>query len=469
MLRTEVVKLADIRPDENNPRKEFDGLEELVEQFKHTPDRPNEPFTPLIVVKDGNIYRIVDGERRYRALILGKKVDEVLCNVADTFEEAHSVAMMLATDNKAPLTDEERSQGVQTMLCLGVDYESVDALGKLKAGTASKIKTALSSRRNHNVSPIQANMDDLIKIAEIDNPHRMSELVEIAEKNPDRGRESEFRKKLEDYSAEATGIRVYQMFRKLFESLDIPVFENEPDLTVWRKYDTMRSKDEQSALECINEIFDDLDKEGIAHDELRAYIFKGGQLDQADQWGWKPSSRADLYVPDVDSDKDANSVETPEDLEYKAACEEFDHAFTEAYERGFRWTLQNSDTVLNGTFGEHAIKEASKLIDKTLKRAYESELPLDIKPQSWMIAAFYPKSIGDWDSSLLRELYISGSIDQEWKISRLNTAIRQYRSITSMLTADGYELNEFEVALDDAIETYLSGVKEADGDKAETA
>ena len=61
MLRTEVVKLADIRPDENNPRKEFDGLEELVEQFKHTPDRPNEPFTPLIVVKDGNIYRIVDG------------------------------------------------------------------------------------------------------------------------------------------------------------------------------------------------------------------------------------------------------------------------------------------------------------------------------------------------------------------------------------------------------------------------
>lgn len=469
MLRSEVIKLTDIRPDENNPRKEFVGLEELAESFQYTPDRPHEPFTPLIVVKDGNIYRIVDGERRYRALLLAKKVDAVLCNVADTFEEAHSVAMMLATDNKAPLTDEERSQGVQTMLCLGVDYESVDALGKLKAGTASKIKAALSSRRNHGVVPIQADMDDLIKIAEIDNPHRMSELIEIAENDPAREYDSEFRKKLREYSAEATGIRVYQMLRKLFEDIGIPLFDSEPDPDEWSHYTTIWEKSEESALEEMNAVFGDLDEDGIAHDDLRAYVFKGGQLDQADQWGWKPSSRADLYVPNVDSDKDASSVETPEDLEHKAACEEFNHAFNEAYERGFRWALQNSDTVLNGAFGQHAIKEASKLIDKTLKQAYESELALDIEPQSWMLAAFYPKSISDWDSNLLRELYISGSIDEEWNISRLKIAIRQYRSITSMLTADGYELNEFEAALDDAIETYLSGVKETDGDKAETA
>ncbi len=469
MLRTEVVKLADIRPDENNPRKEFDGLEELVEQFKHTPDRPNEPFTPLIVVKDGNIYRIVDGERRYRALLLGKKVDAVLCNVADTFEEAHSVAMMLATDNKAPLTDEERSRGVQTMICLGVDYESVDTLGKLEAGTASKIKAALSSRRNHEVVPIQANMDDLIEIAEIDNPHRMSELIEIAENDPDREHNSEFKKKLRDYSAEAAGIRVYKMLRKLFEDIDIPLFDNEPDPGEWSHYRTIWAQNEERALEDMNKVFEGLDEEGIAHDDLRVYVFKGGQLDQGDQWGYKPSSKAELYIPNISSDETDGNDQTSEDSEYRAACEEFDHAFAEAYERGFRWACQNSDIVLNGALGKRAVKKVTKLLDKSLKQVFESELELEIQPQSWMLAAFYPKCMDGWYLDQLRDLYISGSVSEEWKITYLEDAISDYRTITSMLIADGYELNEFETALDDAIETYLNGVKEDSESESEAA
>ncbi len=59
------VPLADIRPSGQNPRHDFGDIDALAETIRAT---GGEPLNPPVLVADGNVYRIVDGERRYRAL-----------------------------------------------------------------------------------------------------------------------------------------------------------------------------------------------------------------------------------------------------------------------------------------------------------------------------------------------------------------------------------------------------------------
>ncbi len=143
-MKLEVIKMADVYADANNPRRKFDGIPELAASFEYNAERPGEPFTPPIVVRDGGIYRIVDGERRVRALKL-RKAAQFHANVCDTLDEANALVAMLATDDKQPLTAEEKSRGVQQMLLLGVDPVAVDKSARLAAGTGRKVKKALDA------------------------------------------------------------------------------------------------------------------------------------------------------------------------------------------------------------------------------------------------------------------------------------------------------------------------------------
>lgn len=59
------VRLGDIRPSGQNPREDFGDIGALARSIEAT---GGEPLNPPVVVADGNVYRIVDGERRYRAL-----------------------------------------------------------------------------------------------------------------------------------------------------------------------------------------------------------------------------------------------------------------------------------------------------------------------------------------------------------------------------------------------------------------
>lgn len=58
------LKITDINPNQDQPRKRFDedGLKELADSIKE-----NGLIQPIIVVKKGSGYRIVAGERRWRA------------------------------------------------------------------------------------------------------------------------------------------------------------------------------------------------------------------------------------------------------------------------------------------------------------------------------------------------------------------------------------------------------------------
>ena len=135
------VRLGDIRPSSQNPREDFGDIGALARSIEAT---GGEPLNPPVVVADGNVFRIVDGERRYRALssIYGED-REVSALVADTMDEANELVAMLATDDKRQLTEAERARGVQQMLVLGVDEQRIE---RARRATAGQIRAARKLR-----------------------------------------------------------------------------------------------------------------------------------------------------------------------------------------------------------------------------------------------------------------------------------------------------------------------------------
>ena len=128
------VPLRDIRPSGQNPRRDFGDIGALAETIRAT---GGEPVNPPVLVRDGNVFRIVDGERRYRSLvkIYGKGSDRgVAALVYDALDDANEAVAMMATDDKRQLAEEERARGVQQMLLLGVDTERVAAASRATRG-----------------------------------------------------------------------------------------------------------------------------------------------------------------------------------------------------------------------------------------------------------------------------------------------------------------------------------------------
>ena len=142
------VRLGDIRPSEQNPREDFGDIGALARSIEAT---GGEPLNPPVVVADGNVYRIVDGERRYRALssIYGED-REVSALVADTMDEANELVAMLATDDKRQLTEAERARGVQQMLVLGIDEQRIERASRATAGqirAARRLRGSIEGRQ----------------------------------------------------------------------------------------------------------------------------------------------------------------------------------------------------------------------------------------------------------------------------------------------------------------------------------
>lgn len=142
-MELQVIPLASMWPDPNNPRKDFGDLDALADTFEMNVVRPMEPVNPPTVVPDGvsargHMFRIVDGERRWRAMTKRGAVESCAAIVC-SMDEAYAMAAMVATDDKAQLTDAELSRGVQQMLAVGVAPEEVDKAARLRRGTARRV------------------------------------------------------------------------------------------------------------------------------------------------------------------------------------------------------------------------------------------------------------------------------------------------------------------------------------------
>lgn len=139
------IPLDRIEPDPNNPRKDFGDLKRTAAGFSVNPVNPHEPFQPIVVVPWEGGWRIVDGERRWRAMCAAGQIADCQAIVCGDLEEADIVVAMLATDDKRELTAAERDRGVQTMLELGVQPARVDKAAGLKRGTASKVARGIAA------------------------------------------------------------------------------------------------------------------------------------------------------------------------------------------------------------------------------------------------------------------------------------------------------------------------------------
>lgn len=184
-MELEVIPLANMWPDPNNPRKDFGDLDALADTFEMNVVRPFEPVNPPTVVPDGvsahgQTYRIVDSERRWRAMVKRAAVESCAAIVC-SMDEANAMAAMVATDDKARLTDAELSRGVQQMLVVGVAPEEVDKAARLKRGTARRVAKVARAGTE------QLSIDHLLAAEAFDDPDDREQVLAAPEDDSSRG------------------------------------------------------------------------------------------------------------------------------------------------------------------------------------------------------------------------------------------------------------------------------------------
>ena len=272
------VRLGDIRPSEQNPREDFGDIGALARSIEAT---GGEPLNPPVVVADGNVFRIVDGERRYRALssIYGED-REVSALVADTMDEANELVAMLATDDKRQLTEAERARGVQQMLVLGVDEQRIERASRATAGqirAARKLRGSIEGR--------QVTLDQLEAASAFDDEKDVEAVLAAGEGWAGKAdsilrRNEREEAKAEDYDA--------------FGDAGIPVVKEQPEGFVYKDW-----------ANC-----------GLAAEKLEKKEFAAGTVAV-----WK-GSYWDLYGPQDGSDAEPEKTEEEILAEQEAAREE---------------------------------------------------------------------------------------------------------------------------------------------------
>lgn len=188
------VPLASVRPSGQNPRRDFGDVGALARSIEAT---GGQPVNPIVVADVGDgadgepSFRIVDGERRYRALLeLGAEEADVL--VCAGWGEAEEAVAMMATDDKLALSDEERARGFQGMLSLGVPDETVSGASGVDVGRVRRIRGMRAEL------PEQASMDAIIAACEFDDPADREAVLSAADPA---ARAAQIRRRHEDEAA----------------------------------------------------------------------------------------------------------------------------------------------------------------------------------------------------------------------------------------------------------------------------
>jgi len=290
-MNLEVVSIDDVYPNENNPRKNFEGIKELAESFDLNQERPGEPFIPPILVRDGGIYHIVDGERRYRAM-QSRKLAKFTANVCEDFDEANTLVAAMATDDKQPLSDIEKSRGVQQMLLLGVDPKSVDKATRSK-GKAIRVNHAMLLVDD---AAEDMSLDRLLAIDEFaDDKQAVERLTNCTEK--------EWPKITDELRTRKKRRLEYSVLRKEIEKRGWKIVGHQPEGYKYRTYV------ELSQLDFVAEHYQKALANGavfIPHD-----------------WDLERKAYAEMFVPIADSD-DPEEAKRQQELDELRA--QLDHA-----------------------------------------------------------------------------------------------------------------------------------------------
>lgn len=315
MIEKRNVPLSAVRPSKGNPRRDFGDIAALADTIRAT---GGEPVNPIVVVRDGNVYRIVDGERRYRALreIYRSQPDrEVQALVSDGMDEANELVAMLATDDKQQLTDEERARGVQQMLVLGVDERRVAKAARVSEGKV------VAARRMAKHTPEGAQLT-------LDQMEAASRFADPADRDAVLAAGDAWRAKADAIARRVQHDGWLAGWRALFHDAGVDVVERDGK-------DPLRRPD-GSYLGGISE-------------SVSAAEFSPEDLDRGGEWGGEVETayvagcRIELYGEANDEEEDAEEAEA--DREAKRALDAHRADMTACWSRMLGHLASESDTA----------------------------------------------------------------------------------------------------------------------------
>lgn len=132
------LKLIEIEPNRNQPRKKFDeeALEELADSIKEYG-----LLQPIIVTKKDDYYEIVAGERRWRAC---KKagLTEIPAIIRDDDERRNKEIALIENIQREDLNPIEKAMGIKSLMDdYGLTQQKVaDILGKARSSIANSVR-----------------------------------------------------------------------------------------------------------------------------------------------------------------------------------------------------------------------------------------------------------------------------------------------------------------------------------------
>ena len=132
------IPIAEIDPNLSQPRKAFDAdaLEQLAQSIQQSG-----LLQPILVTEDGSRYRIIAGERRFRACRIAG-LTTIPCLVRDLNEAEQLEAALVENIQREDLNPIEEAQAIQSLI-KHCDYTQEDAakrLGKSRPAIANQLR-----------------------------------------------------------------------------------------------------------------------------------------------------------------------------------------------------------------------------------------------------------------------------------------------------------------------------------------
>ena len=132
------LKLIDVEPNTNQPRQRFDSekIEELAESIKEYG-----VIQPIIVTKEKNHYKIVAGERRWRAAKQAG-ISEIPAIVRKYSEQTNKEVALIENIQREDLNPIEKAQAMQELLSKYnlTQQKLSDKLGISRSGIANTVR-----------------------------------------------------------------------------------------------------------------------------------------------------------------------------------------------------------------------------------------------------------------------------------------------------------------------------------------
>lgn len=132
------IAIADIDPNTSQPRKEFDKdtLDQLADSIRQAG-----VLSPIIVVENGSRFRIVAGERRFRAARLAG-LETVPCIVRSMTDAQQMEAALIENLQREDLNPIEEASAIRSLMqeCGYTQEEAAKRLGKSRPAVANLLR-----------------------------------------------------------------------------------------------------------------------------------------------------------------------------------------------------------------------------------------------------------------------------------------------------------------------------------------